>query len=102
MKLHANARLSVKGRELLVDRLAAGWSLTEAAMAAGVSERTARKWRERYRTEGPDGLVDRSSAPGSVPTRTTTDDHTAQPPGPASSRAPRRASKAPRRRAAGG
>ena len=45
MKLHANARLSVKGRELLVERVGvAGWSLTEAAEAAGVSERTARKW----------------------------------------------------------
>ena len=70
MRLHANARLSVKGRELLVDRLAAGWSLMEAAAAAGVSERTARKWRDRYRAEGPDGLLDRSSAPRSVPART--------------------------------
>jgi leucine-zipper of insertion element IS481 len=42
MKLHANARLSLKGRELLVDRVErAGWSLTQAAEAAGVSERTA-------------------------------------------------------------
>jgi transposase InsO family protein len=74
MKLHANARLSVKGRELLVERIErAGWSLTEAAMAAGVSERTARKWRDRYRTEGPDGLLDRSSAPRSVPARTPED-----------------------------
>jgi leucine-zipper of insertion element IS481 len=47
MRLHANARLSVKGRELLIERVeVAGWSLTEAA-AAGVSERTARKWRDR-------------------------------------------------------
>ena len=45
MKLHANARLSVKGRELLVDRvLVAGWSLSSAAEAAGVSERTVGKW----------------------------------------------------------
>ena len=71
MKLHANARLSVKGRELLVDRIAAGWSLTEAAMAAGVSERTARKWRDRQRAEGADGLLDRSSAPASVANRTS-------------------------------
>jgi transposase InsO family protein len=71
MQLHANARLSVKGRELLVERLVAGWSLTEAAAAAGVSERTARKWRERYRAEGPGGLADRSSAPRSVPARTS-------------------------------
>jgi len=70
MQLHANAHLSVKGRELLVERLAAGWSLTEAAAAAGVSERTARKWRDRYRAEGSDGLADRSSAPRSVPART--------------------------------
>jgi hypothetical protein len=46
--LHANALLSVKGRLLLVERLRAGWSLLEAA-AAPVSERTARKWRDRYR-----------------------------------------------------
>ena len=45
MKLHGNARLSVKGRELLVERVkGAEWSLTEAAEAAGVSDRTARKW----------------------------------------------------------
>jgi transposase InsO family protein len=71
MKLHANARLSLKGRELLVDRVeGAGWSLTEAAMAAGVSERTVRKWVGRSRAEGPTGLVDRSSAPAMVANRT--------------------------------
>jgi transposase InsO family protein len=73
MKLHANARLSVKGRELLVDRLAAGWSLTEAAMAAGVSDRTARKWRDRHRLHGGVGLLDRSSAPKVVANRTSED-----------------------------
>ena len=71
MKLHANARLSVKGRELLVERIGAGWSLAAAAEAVGVSERTARKWRDRHRAEGADGLVDRSSAPKSVPARTS-------------------------------
>jgi transposase InsO family protein len=71
MKLHRNARLSVKGRELLVERvMTAGWSLTEAAAAAGVSDRTARKWLARYEAEGPDGLLDRSSAPGVVANRT--------------------------------
>jgi transposase InsO family protein len=71
MKLHANARLSVKGRELLVDRVEnAGWSLTAAAEAAGVSERTASKWLARYRAEGPTGLLDRSSAPAVVANRT--------------------------------
>src|SRR5215210_8064619 len=71
MKLHANARLGVKGRALLVGRIAAGWSLTEAAMAAGVSERTARKWRDRHRAEGADGLLDRCSAPAVIANRTS-------------------------------
>ena len=71
MKLHANARLSVKGRELLVERIdVAGWSLMEAAEAAGISDRTARKWLARHRVEGAGGLLDRSSAPGLVANRT--------------------------------
>ena len=71
MKLHANARLSVKGRELLVGRVEnGGWSLTQAAEAAGVSDRTAMKWLARYRAEGPSGLLDRSSAPVVVANRT--------------------------------
>jgi transposase InsO family protein len=71
MKLHRNAKLSVKGRELLVERIEhARWSLTEAAEAAGVSDRTARKWLARHRAEGPGGLLDRSSAPTTVANRT--------------------------------
>jgi transposase InsO family protein len=71
MKLHGNARLSVKGRELLIDRVEhAGWSLSSAAEAAGISDRTARKWLRRYRAEGREGLLDRSSAPATVANRT--------------------------------
>ena len=71
MKLHGNARLSVKGRELLIERVeGAAWSLIAAAEAAGISERTARKWLARYRSEGAAGLVDRSSAPIVVANRT--------------------------------
>jgi transposase InsO family protein len=71
MKMHANARLSLKGRELLVDRVEnAGWSLIAAAEAAGISDRTARKWLRRYRSEGHGGLLDRSSAPHRVANRT--------------------------------
>jgi transposase InsO family protein len=47
-----------------------GWSVTQAAAAACVSERTCRKWRDRYLAEGQAGLLDRSSAPGSIPHRT--------------------------------
>ena len=72
MKTHANARLSLKGRELLVARvLDAGWSLSSAAEAAGISDRTARKWIARHRAEGSGGLVDRCSAPAMVANRTS-------------------------------
>jgi transposase InsO family protein len=47
-----------------------GWTLTAAAEAAGVSVRTVSKWRRRYRAEGEQGLLDRSSAPALVPLRT--------------------------------
>jgi transposase InsO family protein len=50
-----------------------GIALTEAAEAAGVSARTARKWVGRYRAEGEAGLLDRSSAPHRV--------HNVTPPG---------------------
>lgn len=70
MRMHRNAALSLKGRELLVDRvLAQSWLLVDAAEAAGVSERTGAKWLARYRAEGSAGLMDRSSAPKSSPSR---------------------------------
>jgi transposase InsO family protein len=69
MKLHANARTCPKSRRLLVERLEGGWSLRSAAEAAGVSERTAAKWRARWRSEGEAGLEDRSSAPRRLPSR---------------------------------
>jgi transposase InsO family protein len=73
MKLHANARTCPRSRRLLVDRLEGDWSLTMAAEAAGVSERTAAKWLARWREEGEAGLEDRSSAPRRVPSRLPAD-----------------------------
>jgi transposase InsO family protein len=73
MKLHANARTCPKSRRLLVDRIEGGWSLTLAAEAAGVSERTAAKWLARWRAEGEAGLLDRSSAPKARPTQLPAD-----------------------------
>jgi transposase len=74
MKVHANALLGPKGREVMVLRvLEQGWSVTEAAQAAGVSGRTCSKWLARYRAEGRLGLVDRSSMPRRVPHRTPED-----------------------------
>jgi transposase InsO family protein len=70
MRLHANARTCPKSRRLLIDRIEREeWSLTKAAEAAGVSERSARKWLARWRAEGEVGLLDRSSAPRRRPSR---------------------------------
>jgi transposase InsO family protein len=44
-----------------------------AASAAGISERSARKWLARWRAEGEAGLLDRSSAPKRVPSRLPAD-----------------------------
>jgi transposase InsO family protein len=72
MKLHANAALSLKGRRELCRRVVSGErTLSEAAEAAEVSVRCARKWAARYRAEGELGLLDRSSAPKSIPHRTS-------------------------------
>jgi transposase len=71
MKVHANAPLGPKGRLTMVGRvLEQGWSFAVAAEAAGVSERTCSKWVGRYRADGEAGLLDRSSAPRSIPHRT--------------------------------
>jgi len=71
MKLHGNARTCLHSRRLIVERvLEQGWTLARAAEAAGVSVRTISKWLARFRAEGADGLLDRSSAPTRVPART--------------------------------
>jgi transposase len=65
MNLHGNARLTLRGRRLLVERVCRQRvALVDAAGAAGISTRTASKWVARYRGEGLAGLADRSSAPG--------------------------------------
>jgi len=52
---------------LIVDQ---GWPIPRAAERYDVSWRTAKKWADRYRTEGPAGMVDRSSRPHRQPNRT--------------------------------
>lgn len=64
MNSHKHARLTPKGRALLVSRvLDEGWSVGAASEAAGVSKRTGFKWLARFRREGAAGLADRSSRP---------------------------------------
>ena len=70
---HANARLNVHGRRLLVDRVRRqGWAVAHAAKAMGISRQCAHRWVSRFDAEGEAGLFDRSSAPHSSPRRTAT------------------------------
>jgi transposase InsO family protein len=69
MKLHGNHRTCPSGRLLICRRvLEEGWSVRQAAEAAGCSERTASKWLRRFR-EGDAQLLDRSSRPRRSPAR---------------------------------
>ena len=69
MNLHANARLSPLGRQMLCERIRLqGWTVAEAALAANVSERTAYRWLSRFDAREP--MTDRSSRPHTSPTRT--------------------------------
>jgi transposase InsO family protein len=69
VKLHGNARLTPHGRALMCQRVRQlGWTPRAAAEAAGCSERTCYRWLVRFDAGEP--LIDRSSAPRSVPGRT--------------------------------
>ncbi|WP_354671187.1 leucine zipper domain-containing protein [Thiohalobacter sp. IOR34] len=64
MNIHKNARLTPRGRELLVRRNPEeGLRPVETAQACGVSVRTTYKWLKRYRKEGWASLQDRNSRP---------------------------------------
>jgi transposase InsO family protein len=68
---HANAALTPRARlrlaELVVE---SGWTYAAAAKMFMVHPRTAKKWADRYRHEGRNGMLDRSSRPHTSPTRT--------------------------------
>ena len=66
---HPNARLTPRGRLLLVERILAGYRVADVAAQLGCSRTCAYKWLERYRTEGPGGLSDRTSRPHHTPHR---------------------------------
>jgi transposase InsO family protein len=67
---HANARLTVHGRLLLVQRVTAGRPAAHVARELGVSRQCAYRWVRRFRAEGLAGLADRSSRPHRMPRRT--------------------------------
>lgn len=68
---HRNARLTVHGRMLIVQRHRAGWKQAHIAAAMGVSRKCVKTWIERHEAEGEAGLENRSSRPHSMPTRAT-------------------------------
>src|SRR5574341_2045117 len=71
MDTHKNARLTPKGREQMVRAVVdGGLSRAEAARRYHTTPKTVAKWVERFRTEGLDGLRDRSSRPLSSPSQT--------------------------------
>jgi transposase InsO family protein len=69
MMLHANHRTCPSSRRLLCRRVVEdGWTLRQAAEAAGCSVRTAAKWLARFRA-GDQELLDRCSRPHRSPRR---------------------------------
>lgn len=66
---HPKAKLTVYGRQLIVDRVAEGWPTAHVAEQLGISRATAYKWVRRFREEGEAGLADRSSRPLRSPRR---------------------------------
>jgi len=68
---HANARLNVHGRRLLIARIVGdGRPVSHVAKELGVSRQCAHRWVSRWREAGEAGLVDRSSRPRRCPRRT--------------------------------
>ena len=68
---HANARLNLHGRRLLVERVINhGRPVAHVAKELGVSRQCAHRWVARFRAEGEAGLADRSSRPHRFPQRT--------------------------------
>ncbi|MFD8326819.1 leucine zipper domain-containing protein, partial [Streptomyces lydicus] len=70
---HRNARLTVHGRRLLVERVRCGRPVAHVAAEMGISRPTAHKWMRRWLAEGDAGLQDRSSRPHRTPHRTAPD-----------------------------
>jgi leucine-zipper of insertion element IS481/Integrase core domain len=67
---HRNARTTFHGRLLMVRRYQAGWAKAHIASAMGVSRKCVHTWISRFAAEGEAGLLDRSSRPHTMPTRT--------------------------------
>jgi transposase InsO family protein len=68
---HRNARLTPRGRRLIVQRVRGeGWPVAHVAKAMGISRQCAHRWLARWDAEGDAGLEDRSSRPRTSPNQT--------------------------------
>ena len=67
---HRKARLTPRGRLLLVERVRSGMPVAHVAKAMGISRQCAHRWVRRFDEEGIAGLEDRSSRPHHMPTAT--------------------------------
>src|SRR5687768_16976371 len=68
---HANAALTPRHRLRLARAVVEdGWSISYAAAVFNVSWPTAKRWADRHRQAGEDGMADRSSRPHRCPRRT--------------------------------
>ena len=67
---HGNARTTLHGRKLIVQRWQSGWRKAHIAAAMGISRKCVRTWISRFEDEGEAGLLDRSSRPHTSPTKT--------------------------------
>jgi transposase InsO family protein len=71
---HANARLNLHGRRLLVSRVIVDRRpVAHVAKELGVSRQCAHRWVARFRAEGEAGLRDRPSRPHRCPRRASPD-----------------------------
>lgn len=68
---HRNARTTLHGRLLIVQRHQQGWKQAHIAAAMGISRKCVHTWISRYAAEGEAGLHDRSSRPHRNPTKTS-------------------------------
>ncbi len=69
---HANARLNIHGKLLLIRRVTVDKRpVAHVAKELGISRQCAHRWVARFRSEGPTGLRERSSRPWSSPKKTS-------------------------------
>jgi transposase InsO family protein len=69
---HANARLNLYGRRLLVERvLDHGRPVAHVAKELGISRQCAHRWINRFLQSGEAGLIEKSSRPHRCPRRTS-------------------------------